>query len=385
AWIKPNGFNSMAGIISKYQDNAADGYMLRLSSNHPYTGLELNGVSTDGLTLVAGNWYHVAAVRDDGEWFLYVNGAAVSLTGEPGTILSNNNFLGIGVDYVVGGRYFNGVIDEVRVWNVVRTQQQIQDNMNAPFTSPQSGLVGYWQLNASTGTVAHNHGTGAANGTLTNFNFNETSGWLESLAPLPVELTSFTAQSVRLNAELKWSTATELNNYGFEVERAPFISAPADGKSEGPAPVRTWSKVAMVEGNGTTNAPTSYTYTDRIGKVGKYSYRLKVIDRDGSFSYSPEVEVQVGAVPKVFALEQNYPNPFNPATTVGFTLENTGLTTLKIYDVVGREVATLVNEVLEAGVYHQKQFNAAGFSSGVYFARLQSGGKTLLKKMMLVK
>jgi uncharacterized delta-60 repeat protein len=202
-----------------------------------------------------------------------------------------------------------------------------------------------------------------------------------SAAPLPVELVLFTATAKRMNTELKWETATELNNHGFEIERRTASDSHLQGDSHS-----AWTKTGFVEGNGTSNASKEYAYTDKVQKAGKYFYRLKQIDRDGKFAYSQEVEVEVGTVLKVFALDQNYPNPFNPATTIGFTLQNTGLTTLKIYDIVGREVATLVNnELLEAGVYHQKQFNASHLASGVYFARLQSGSNVQLKKLMLIK
>jgi hypothetical protein len=378
AWIKPNGFNSMAGIISKYQSDGANGYFIRLSNDAPYTGIRFDEHETASGILSAGNWYHIAAVNNNGTRTLFVNGSPVSISGEGYTTNSNSDPVAIGVDYM--SRYFNGVIDEVRIWNVARTQQQIQDNMNLPFTSAQSGLVGYWQLNAGTGTVAHGHGSSAGDGTLTNFNFNETSGWQESAAPLPVELTSFTASSIRLNTELKWGTATEVNNHGFEVERT-FIH---DLNSTSSAP-KNWSKVGFVEGNGTTNAPKEYSFKDKLQKAGKYSYRLKQIDRDGQFKYSQSVEIEVGTVPKVFALEQNYPNPFNPSTTIGFTLRETGHTTLKIYDAIGREVAVLANEVMDAGVYHHRIFDAGRLASGVYFARLTSGGIHLHKKILLMK
>ncbi|KAB2925396.1 MAG: T9SS type A sorting domain-containing protein, partial [Bacteroidetes bacterium] len=378
AWIKPSGFSSMAGIISKYHSNGSNGYFIRLSNNHPYTGIRFDEQETASGILTAGNWYHIAAVNNNGTRTLYVNGSPVSIDGEPFTTSSNSDHIAIGSDF--GGRFFNGDIDEVRIWNVARTQQQIQDNMNLPFTSAQSGLVGYWQLNAGTGTVAHGHGTAGGDGRLMNFNFTGSSGWVNSEAPLSVELTSFTATAKRFNAELAWGTATETDNYGFEVERrlAGTVNA-------GVAPAEAWSKVGFVEGNGTTNAPKEYSYTDRNLKAGKYVYRLKQVDRSGKFGYSAEVEVNVGVVPLVFTLEQNYPNPFNPSTTIGFTLEKSGMTTLKVYDIVGREVATLVNGTLDAGVYHQARFDASRFASGIYFARLQSGGKTMLKKMMLVK
>jgi endonuclease I len=192
---------------------------------------------------------------------------------------------------------------------------------------------------------------------------------------MPVELTSFTATMRGKNVELKWATATEVNNLGFEIERTVISNQQS---------AISWSKIGFVEGNGNSNAPKEYSYSDKTVKPGTHLYRLKQIDRDGKFSYSQAVEVTIGSVPNVFALEQNYPNPFNPITTIGFTLQVSGLTTLKIYDALGREVATLVNENLEAG-YYQRTFNASNLASGIYFAKLSSADKTQIKKLMLIK
>jgi hypothetical protein len=203
---------------------------------------------------------------------------------------------------------------------------------------------------------------------------------------LPVELVSFTASSKLLNAELHWKTATEVNNHGFEVERIELnhriIGSLNHSTDES---MNQWKAVSFIEGHGTTNTPNEYSFLDKNLKAGKYSYRLKQIDRDGNFSYSQEIEVEVGSVPLVFALDQNYPNPFNPGTTIGFTLSESGPVTLKVYDMLGREVVTLVNEHLEAGIYHQTMFNASRLASGIYFARLTSAKKTQIRKMMLVK
>lgn len=197
-----------------------------------------------------------------------------------------------------------------------------------------------------------------------------------SIESLPVELTSFTVTSRRLNAELQWKTAAEVKNYGFEIQRA---------MKQDTLVMMEWSTAGFVEGNGTTNAPKGYSFTDKNLQIGKYSYRLKQIDHDGKFEYSQAVEVTVGSVPKVFALEQNYPNPFNPSTTIGFTLQESGFTTLKIYDAIGREVTTLVNENLDAGIYYQKIFDASKLASGIYFARLTTLGKMQMKKLLLLK
>lgn len=208
---------------------------------------------------------------------------------------------------------------------------------------------------------------------------------------LPVELVSFTAVSDRMTAKLTWSTATEVNNHGFEVERKIVSGFKSQVSGENTSNLKhetsidQWIRVAFVKGNGSSNDKHEYSYTDRSLSAGTYAFRLKQIDRDGTVGYSKSVEITVGSVPKIFALEQNYPNPFNPSTTIGFTLKETGPVSLKIYDAIGREVAELVNEVLEAGVYHQRQFNGSQFASGIYFSRLESGGKSQVKKIMLVK
>ena len=207
---------------------------------------------------------------------------------------------------------------------------------------------------------------------------------------LPVELTSFTAEIAEKSVELKWNTATETNNYGFEIERTTTTGHPEQANdASSPSPKNgsvaqhDWVRIGFVEGNGTVNAPKSYSFTDKSAN-GKTSYRLKQIDRDGKFEYSQTVEMMVVNTPKLFVLEQNYPNPFNPTTAISYQLSASGVTTLKIYDAIGREVATLVNEVKDAG-YYSAQFDGARLSSGVYFAKLTSSGKTQMRKLVLMR
>jgi len=185
---------------------------------------------------------------------------------------------------------------------------------------------------------------------------------------LPVELTEFGFRKVDFGIELHWKTATELNNSGFEIER----------KSQG----GNWTTLGFVRGAGTTTEAQSYSFLDRTAS-GKVQYRLKQVDFDGQFEYSNVIEVDAGA-PKQFALEQNYPNPFNPTTTISYQLPVASQVSLKVYDVLGREVMTLVNGKQEAGVYNLS-LNGATLSSGIYFYRLQSGNFVQTKKMMLVK
>lgn len=206
-------------------------------------------------------------------------------------------------------------------------------------------------------------------------------------AALPVELTTFTVSATNDAATLTWKTATEVNNYGFEIERR------ADGGLHLAGGVHlAWGTIGFVEGNGTTNAPKEYSFSDKNLSAGKYSYRLKQIDRDGKFEYSQHVEVSV--TPKVFALEQNYPNPFNPSTQIRFAVPVSGFVSLKVFDILGKEMALLVNEVKEAGEY-KAEFTArntpsgmsakGGYASGIYFYTLRAGNFFETKKMLMIK
>ena len=205
-------------------------------------------------------------------------------------------------------------------------------------------------------TLANNSALAFSQGTLVGSINNAT---LSGSVPLPVELSSFTVESNRLNAELKWETKTEVDTYGFDVERMQVTP-----NSQGNNLAGVFAKVGFVEGSGNSNAPKDYAFTDKTTAAGKFTYRLKQIDRDGKFSYSQEVGVEVGTAPKVFELSQNYPNPFNPATTIEFTLPNDGRATLKVYNMLGQEVETVFNDVAKAGEYHQAVFNARGLASG---------------------
>jgi hypothetical protein len=186
---------------------------------------------------------------------------------------------------------------------------------------------------------------------------------------VPVELTSFSAVTQNNGVNLNWTTATETNNSGFAVERK-------QGNTN-------WNNVAFVNGNGTTSSEKKYSYFDGNLTPGKYLYRLKQIDFDGSFEYSNIVEVTFEA-PSKFELSQNYPNPFNPSTTISYSLPKVGHVSLKVYNALAQEVAVLVNGIKEAG-NHKIDFNASNLNSGIYFYKLEAGDITQVKKMTLIK
>ena len=191
----------------------------------------------------------------------------------------------------------------------------------------------------------------------------------EANVPVPVELLSFTYALDMNDVLLSWSTATETNNKGFEVQR----------RSAG-----EWTTIAFVDGNNSSASQSNYSYLDADLKSGTYSYRLKQVDYDGSFTYLElKSEVTIG-VPDEYSLSQNYPNPFNPSTTIRYSIKTGGEVTLRVYDILGNEVATLVNEVQEPG-YYTVNFNGANLSSGVYVYTLESGEFSGVKKLLLMK
>lgn len=190
---------------------------------------------------------------------------------------------------------------------------------------------------------------------------------------VPVELTSFTVNTNGTDAELKWTTATETNNKGFDIERA----------SSSTTPVQEWVNVGFVPGFGTTTEPKSYSFVDSKLSSGKYIYRLKQIDYDGSFSYSGVVELEVKS-PSTFSLEQNYPNPFNPGTLIRFSIPVETDVRLNVYNTLGQEVAEIINSRLKEG-YHEVEFDAGSLTSGIYFYRLEADKFVDVKKMIIIK
>lgn len=195
--------------------------------------------------------------------------------------------------------------------------------------------------------------------------------------PLPVQLSSFTADASATGVELRWRTESETNNYGFEIQRRA-IGQELSGHD-------FWQAVGFVQGSGTSTSPKEYVFYDGSLSAGRYAYRIKQIDSDGSFKIYHSVEVEVGTVARELVLLQNYPNPFNPSTQIGFSVERDGLAVLRIYDVAGREVGVLFNDFARAGRLYQVSFDARNLSTGVYFSVLESYNQRVVRKMAVVK
>lgn len=238
-----------------------------------------------------------------------------------------------------------------------------------------NGLLNEWaqktgSLNAFAGQniyIAFKHRNTDGNG----FNMDDVSVGSQVV---PVELVSFTANSVKNSVILQWMTATETNNMGFEIERK--------------AANTEYSTVAFINGNGTSASSKEYSFTDAGLMSGKYSYRLKQIDFDGKFAYSNAIETEVNN-PDAYYLAQNFPNPFNPSTSIEFTLRVDAKVSLRLFDALGQEVSTILSGSLATGS-HKAEFNASGLNSGIYFYTIEASGIdgsnfTATRKMILMK
>lgn len=191
--------------------------------------------------------------------------------------------------------------------------------------------------------------------------------------PIPVELSSFRANPSGNTIDLRWRTESELNNFGFEIQRK--------------VNQLDWQNIGWVNGAGTTTSPKSYSFTDDISNIEstEFYYRLKQIDLNGSFTYSSEIFMKISE-PNSFELYQNFPNPFNPSTKIRFSVPagNKSKVSLKIYDLLGNKHYTLVNEIKAAGLY-EIDFNAADYPAGIYLYQLKAGNFLITKKLMLIK
>jgi hypothetical protein len=264
-------------------------------------------------------------------------------------------------------------------------QSELPTEINAIYMQDSTTAIGDYPAIIKVGTPIKRIEARSADNTIFAFSINATGIWgttntntlvrrdvavIDAAnAPVPVELVSFVANVIDGKVNLTWSTATETNNSGFAVERS------VNGVE--------FTQVGFVKGNGTTTERNSYSFVDNGLNAGKYTYRLKQVDFDGTYEYTKSVEVSVG-LPTEFSLSQNYPNPFNPSTTINFALPKVSNVKLTIYNALGKEVAILVNGTMEAG-NHSTVWNASNNASGMYFFKLEAGNFTSTKKMMLIK
>jgi len=276
----------------------------------------------------------------------------------------------------ISALYYSNSIDGGVTWS---TNERLSDYFNSHLGWPNQNKMGDYFDMVSDSNGAHLSWAATFNGEQDVY-----YSYIADTTIIPVELVSFSASVATNVVNLEWSTATELNNHGFEIERSSDNTNLPNGKAG-------WRTIGFREGKGTTSEPQQYSYSDKLSDIAssRLYYRLKQIDFLGSFEYSDIVEVEIA--PSVFSLSQNYPNPFNPGTVIKFQISKESFITLKVYDVLGKEVAALVNEEKPAGSY-EVEFDASKLVSGIYFYKLQAlptgrqaGSFVETKKMVLLK
>lgn len=332
--------------------------------------------------------------KNDGGGTFNSTGGTIQFTGVAGAAADfstgTNQFFNVIIDAAANPGFDNNPTGQISVSGNYTNNNSSLDVTTAEFTFNGSGDQTIYSAStplpaaATFGTLVIDKPSGAiqllsdvaventfteVNGTLDKNGFTL---WVNG-SPLPVELSSFSAVIIENRIELKWRTETEINNYGFEIDRAVSDY-----------PNLIWKKIGFVEGHGNSNSPKEYNFLDsEVNSAGIYSYRLKQIDNDGSYEFSKTLEVNFGS-PIKFELNQNYPNPFNPSTTISFTLPQSGNVALKVFNSIGEEVITLTDGFIEAGVY-TFNFNADGLPSGMYIYQLNTPEKTQARKMILMK
>ena len=319
--------------------------------------------STNGGT----TWSSPVRINDDPgtsayQWF---GTMSVAPTGRIDVVwLDTRNYPGI----YISALYYSYSTDGGETWS--------QNQRMSPFFDPHLGWPDQDKMGDYFDMVSDS--TGASLAWAATFNTEEDVYYSHITAEVvPVELVSFSSSVAGNIVNLNWSTATETNNRGFEIQRSQDRS--------------NWNRIGFIEGKGTTSEPQQYSYSDNLSDLSSTQlyYRLKQLDFDGTSSYSKVLEVKIA--PSAFSLSQNYPNPFNPSTTIDYQLPENSFVTLKLYDVLGNEVITLINEEKPAGT-HKFNWNASNLSSGVYYYQLratpdgaQSGIFTGTKKLVLMK
>jgi len=206
--------------------------------------------------------------------------------------------------------------------------------------------------------------------------YNYSSGASSDITALPVQLSCFNASVINNEVHLNWETATEINNYGFDIERTVVCN--------GYGVLNDWQKIGFVKGNGNSSSPKFYSFEDKPFGGKEFKYRLKQIDFDGKFEYSNVVFVSLDSSISNFELCQNYPNPFNPKTKIIYTIPRGTNVKITVYDMIGREITTLIDKYHERGTY-QVEFNGSTLCSGMYCYKLNAGIFSDVKKFILIK
>jgi hypothetical protein len=286
AWINADTFRWLGGIIGKYQVASANGYVLRLGGTAPYNGIGFDNMETGTNLLQSNCWYHVAAVNSNGTRHLYLNGVDQVLTGTPLTVQANTNVLSIGADYLASPRYFDGRIDEVRIWSVARTLDQIRDAMHQQLTGGEAGLVAYYNFNVSSGTLLSDRTTNGNDGTLVNGPI-----WTNSTFPcanLIVDRTNlrgaWIAQTNSLASSILSVSNSAVTVVGYRVFGHDGGALTNDTPDKPVAFAWRLNRAWQVEGTGSLTGTLSFDCTSITNLIQNTARMRLLVDTDGIFS-----------------------------------------------------------------------------------------------------
>ncbi len=290
-WANPSSLSGQGFLGSRGPSDAS--LDIQLTSTGGLHGDIGNGsgwltTSADapGAGLQVGVWSHIAYVITPTGYTIYVNAVQKGSGSFNGTPLafSSSHIMTLG-NYGTGGSTYNGALDELRIWSVARTASEILNNMNTEL-SAGTGLVAAYHFNQgvaggnNSGVTNLEDATGTYSGTLNTFALmGSTSNWISGAASLPVELKTFTATFQQESVLLRWNTASETNNQGFEIQHS------TNGIN--------WQALGFIAGYGTTLDEKHYTFLHRSPHFDKNYYRLRQMDFDGASEFSKTVFVSM--------------------------------------------------------------------------------------------
>jgi len=402
AWIYPTDFKDVSWkntIVANdnWSGTNSEGYVFRYGGSNgdldftfAYAGGYNWASTTAAGVLTLNTWQHVAVSYNNIAVVLYVDGEEEFSQNYSYPIISSVKNANIGRSTGdVPGRCLVGQIEDLRIWNTVRTQTEIQDNMNNELTGSESGLVAYYKFNEGSGQTASDS-AGDNEGMLGSTSGSDSAdpSWIISDAPLPVNLSSFYALYTGGNPILYWTTQTEENDAYWNVNRGTTdnLTTAVNINANNPIP-----------GNGTTISATDYIYIDEVPVVqnANYWYWIEDVSTDGETTLHDPITLSIPfedtpVTPENYGLQQNYPNPFNPSTSISFALAEDSNVELIIYNVKGEKVKTIFNDHVYADqitsiVWNGKDTDGKQVSSGVYFYKLKAGTREYNKKMLMVK
>ena len=428
AWIFPESFTWLAGIVSKYQTSGANGYLLRLTDQSPYNGLSFDEKKTSTGILNINQWYHIAAVNEQGDRTLYVNGVAIPLTGSSLNISSNNNPLRIGSDY--SSRFFDGRIDEVRIWNVPKTQAEINENMEQELSGSELNLIAYYTFNEGSGdtlfdnSINSHHGVlrGSPNwvdghtlsGLIGDVNFDESINIYDAVMLVSIMLNYETGTPLQLyvcdlnqdnmidilDIILLIQMIMDLNTANRQVLTSVSFFTNEDHLTfQSDGPILGFEIILsdnfFIEEN---HLPSSWSWNQKDNKIIAFSLDGSSLPANFKIPIKEQLNIEKitlagwgkesvngikSMLPRSFELKTG-PNPFNPNCKILFTLYSYSKVQLKIFDLGGNLVDILFSGNISAGE-HIINWTPKNISSGTYFIQITDGTLIQTNKVIYLK